>query len=246
MQSENLDLPIKDGSFPYAVVLGSDGLDDSFGEDKNLVNFYIQLLKMAYTETFEKTKETVDADLPILSKRGSQDDMSISLIWDENAVDYAVNELTEWQLNTVIGELNQNKARIHKFHKERKSLIDARKDNPKAAIDYDYAVKEILSAIEVRKKLIERYNALAKELNSENPKTFTDDIPYEKVIPVPDPIDPVATIEQETTEDVKPSSEKQVSSTSYHQRFRSKVHKGLLGKKKKNLYRKAKKRNKRR
>lgn len=235
-----------DGSFPYAVVLGSDGLDDSFGEDKNLVNFYIQLLKMAYTEPFEKTKETVDADLPILSKRGSQDDMSISLVWDETAVDYAVKELTEWQLNTVIGELNQNKARIHKFHKERKSLIDVRKDNPKAAIDYDYAVKEILSAIEVRKKLIERYNTLSKELNSENPKTFTDDIPYDKVIPVPEPIEPEAIIEQETTGDVKPYSEKQVSSTSYHQGYRSKVHKGLLGKKKKNLFRKAKKRNKRR
>jgi len=235
-----------DGSFPYAVILGSDGLDDSFGEDKNLVNFYIQLLKMAFTEPFDKTKETVDADLPILSKRGSQDDMSISVIWDEKVSDYAVKELTEWQLNTIIGELNQNKARIHKFHKERRLLIDVRKDNPKAAIDYDYAVKEIISAIKVRKKLIERYNVLSKELNSENPKVFVDDIPYEKVIPTTEQIEPKKVNEQETKDIVKAASDSHVSSSSYYQRYRAKAKKGLLGKKKKNLFRKIKKHNKRR
>ena len=40
-----------------------------------------------------------------------------------------------------------------------------------------------MAAVEIRKRLIERYDTLAKELNEDNPKFFHDDIPYEKVIP---------------------------------------------------------------
>lgn len=172
-----------DGNFPYAVFLGSDGLDDSFGEDKNLINFYIQVLKLAYKSSPENVEDVLAADLPILSKRGSQDDMSIAAIYDENEASSAIQNITEWQLSTTFGELNQNKARIHKFHKERKSLEDVRASNTKAAIDYEYAVKEMMAAIENRKRLIQRYNNLAQELNSTNPALFNDDIPYEKVIP---------------------------------------------------------------
>lgn len=172
-----------DGIYPYAVVLGSDGLDDSFGEDKNLINFYIQLLKLAFQTNKEVVEETLSQDLPILSKRGSQDDMSVASIVDETVMDTAVKELIQWQLNNVMGELNHNKGRIHKFHKERKSLEDVKDSNTKAAIDYEYAIKEILIAIENRKRLIQRYNDLAKELDENNPILFNDDIPYEKVIP---------------------------------------------------------------
>lgn len=172
-----------DGNFPYAVFLGSDGLDDSFGENKNLINFYIQVLKLAYKSSAENVEDVLASDLPILSKRGSQDDMSIAAIYDEEEASSAIQSITEWQLSTTYGELNQNKARIHKFHKERKSLVDAKDSNPKAAIDYDYAVKEIMAAIENRKRLIQRYNDLAKELNPTDPALFNDDIPYEKVIP---------------------------------------------------------------
>ena len=172
-----------DGNFPFAVFLGSDGLDDSFGEDKNLINFYIQVLKLAYKSSPENVEDVLAADLPILSKRGSQDDMSIAAIYDEKAASNAIRNITEWQLSTILGELNQNKARIHKFHKERKSLEDVRSSNTKAAIDYEYAVKEMMTAIENRKLLIQRYNNLAKELDENNPALFNDDIPYEKVIP---------------------------------------------------------------
>ena len=172
-----------DGGFPFAVFMGSDGLDDSFGEDKNLINFYIQVLKLAYQSGCKEVEAVLESDLPILSKRGSQDDMSVAAIYDDTCSSEALKEVIQWQLTTTLGELNQNKARIHKFHKERKSLLDAKDSNPKAAIDYDYAVKEILAAVDVRKKLIARYNALALELDNENPESFNDDIPYEKVIP---------------------------------------------------------------
>ncbi|MDL2244467.1 protein phosphatase 2C domain-containing protein [Parabacteroides sp. OttesenSCG-928-J18] len=171
-----------DGNFPMAVFLGSDGLDDSFGEDKNLINFYIQVLKLAYKAGADEVKDTLEKDLPTLSKRGSQDDMSVACIYDETLSDIAIKELVEWQLHIIRDELNQNKIRIHKFHKERKSLMDVKNENSKAIIDYKYAVKEIKSAISIREVLIKRFNVLAIELNSDNPKMFEDDIPYEKVL----------------------------------------------------------------
>ena len=227
-----------DGHFPYAVLLGSDGLDDSFGEDKNLINFYIQLLKMAFTTGLDKTKETVDADLPILSKRGSQDDMSVSVIWDESA-GYAVHEMTEWQLSITNGELNQNKARIHKFHKERKSLECVKDSNTKALIDYEYAVKEISAAIEIRKKLIDRFNSLAREMDSENPKLFVDDIPYEKVI-VNHTVHDSQVIEagRETSEPEKSKDGQKIEVKPYNKKKSFLSHKRGLALKKKSIYRK--------
>lgn len=197
-----------DGDFPFAVFLGSDGLDDSFGEDKNLINFYIQVLKLAYKSDPKNVENVLSSDLSILSKRGSQDDMSISAIYDDTKADIAIRNMTEWQLSTTLGELNQNKARIHKFHKERKSLEDVKTTNTKAAIDYEYAVKEMMAAIENRKRLIQRYNDLAKELDENNPVLFNDDIPYEKVIPQPSG---TITPEEPATEP-KSSSEKKDSS----------------------------------
>lgn len=197
-----------DGDFPFAVFLGSDGLDDSFGEDKNLINFYIQVLKLAYKSDPKNVENVLSSDLSILSKRGSQDDMSISAIYDDTKADIAIRNITEWQLSTTLGELNQNKARIHKFHKERKSLEDVKTTNTKAAIDYEYAVKEMMAAIENRKRLIQRYNDLAKELDENNPVLFNDDIPYEKVIPQPS----VTITPEEPATEPKSSSEKKDSS----------------------------------
>ena len=197
-----------DGDFPFAVFLGSDGLDDSFGEDKNLINFYIQVLKLAYKSGPKNVENVLSSDLSILSKRGSQDDMSISAIYDDTKADIAIRNITEWQLSTTLGELNQNKARIHKFHKERKSLEDVKTTNTKAAIDYEYAVKEMMAAIENRKRLIQRYNDLAKELDENNPVLFNDDIPYEKVIPQPS----VTITPEEPATEHKSSSEKKDSS----------------------------------
>lgn len=205
-----------DGGFPYAVFMGSDGLDDSFGEDKNLINFYIQVLKLAYKSNPTNVEDVLASDLPVLSKRGSQDDMSIAAVYNELEANSAIKEITEWQLANTLGELNQNKARIHKFHKERKSLVDAKDTNPKAAIDYDYAVKEIKSAVEIRKRLIERYDTLAKELNEDNPKLFLDDIPYEKVIPQPTLSDTSAQKETETSISENPNKSPKLPDAGSH------------------------------
>lgn len=168
--------------------------------------------------------------------------MSIAAIYDENEASGAIQNITEWQLSTTFGELNQNKARIHKFHKERKSLEDVRASNTKAAIDYEYAVKEMMAAIENRKRLIQRYNDLARELNSTNPALFNDDIPYEKVIPSSS----ITKVPEKDSTEISPTEKTKETSSYIHcgryRRFRDKRGNKL----KRNLFRnKNKRKNKR-
>ena len=70
-------------SAPAAIFLGSDGIDDSFGEEENLYNFYVQLAKGFSQDGHETTVKDLELSLPVLSKRGSQDDMSVAGIYDD-------------------------------------------------------------------------------------------------------------------------------------------------------------------
>ena len=91
-------------SFPIAVFMGSDGIDDSFGEEENLYNFYIQLAKGFAKDGYDATIADLTATLPILSKRGSQDDMSVAGWYNER-----IDDMYETLINQQIGTLSRRK-----------------------------------------------------------------------------------------------------------------------------------------
>ena len=67
--------------FPIAIFLGSDGIDDSFPANNNglhLGRFYTSVLKNFLTEGHEKGKTDLLNMLPLLTKKGSGDDVSIA------------------------------------------------------------------------------------------------------------------------------------------------------------------------
>jgi serine/threonine protein phosphatase PrpC len=63
---------------PVAIFLGSDGIDNSWGTEQALHNFYIEVLKHC-TSAEDVTRDLAEA-LPQLSQAGSQDDMSVATI----------------------------------------------------------------------------------------------------------------------------------------------------------------------
>ena len=85
---------------PVAIFLGSDGIDDSFGEEENLYNFYVQLAKGFVREGYDATVSDLEQTLPVLSKRGSQDDMSVAGICDGRLL-IMESELVGWQNNIL-------------------------------------------------------------------------------------------------------------------------------------------------
>lgn len=82
---------------PVAIFLGSDGIDDSFGEEENLYNFYIQLAKGFSQDGHEATVRDLKQSLPVLSKRGSQDDMSAAGIYDSRILSL-LPDLVHWKV----------------------------------------------------------------------------------------------------------------------------------------------------
>ncbi len=93
---------------PVAIFLGSDGIDDSFGEEENLYNFYLQLAKGFSHEGHEATVKDLEQSLPVLSKRGSQDDMSVAGIYDSR-IQSLLPHLVQWQVSRLEAKMDELK-----------------------------------------------------------------------------------------------------------------------------------------
>lgn len=153
------------GQYPIAMILGSDGMDDSFGAEENQANFYVQILKSIAKSGIEETLSDIESTLPQLSKIGSQDDMSIAMVFDAEKVSMAFPKLIEWQISNVKRQIDEESSKIEKANKIQQSLESEEPLTKQAMIDLHYANSDEKKAIEARTKLQERLDALQEELS---------------------------------------------------------------------------------
>jgi len=163
-----------DGQFPMVVFLGSDGMDDSFGEDANLVNFYIQMVKMLVTEGKEATIKSIESDLPQLSKIGSKDDMSVAFVYNLDELKSHITDFIQYQINIVKDSIHQTDERIQKLELKVNSITSV--PDEKTRIDLDYARQDIEQANESRTKLLYKHDVLMQQLS----KVISNTINYGK------------------------------------------------------------------
>lgn len=71
---------------PLAVFCGTDGIDDSYANSEELYDLYRSILKIFLEHGNEVVKKEIEEYLPVLTKRGSGDDVSIGLIVDSSSV----------------------------------------------------------------------------------------------------------------------------------------------------------------
>lgn len=109
-----------DGGFPVALFMGSDGVDDSYGDGDGLTRFYLNILRGLLKEGPEAVHDSLVQSLPIISKRGSQDDMSVAFIYDEKVFKEHVLNLTRAQITELERQVTENERQI----KAQKSTID--------------------------------------------------------------------------------------------------------------------------
>lgn len=152
------------GQFPIAVILGSDGIDDSFGSEENQANFYVQILKSIAKSGLDATLSEIETTLPQLSKIGSQDDMSIAMIYDADKVKSTIPKMIEWQIANVKRAIAEETEKIEKANKIQQSLESVECPTRQNMIDLQYANADEKRAIEAQTKLKSRLDALLKEL----------------------------------------------------------------------------------
>lgn len=170
-----------DGDFPAAVFLGSDGIDDSYGDGERLHGFYLNVLRMLVSEGDESVHKSLEESLPIISKRGSRDDMSVAFVYDETTVKEHTCNLTKKQIGMLDLEFAElkDKARAKKrtvdeyageYERKRASLRKCDTNNvefkscEKLRIDLKYAnseYKSLLAQLEsIKKQAVSLYDFL--------------------------------------------------------------------------------------
>lgn len=152
------------GNHPIAVFLGSDGLDDSYGDGDNLTNFYIQLFKIIIKGGKEKAEKELKRSLPIISQRGSKDDMSVACVYDEEALHAKFFILTDYQQAKLSEQFNAIEDKINILNEKIESFGDVEKLDKSQQINFTYAQKDLDKAKEQAKRIKTRMSILKGEI----------------------------------------------------------------------------------
>ena len=173
-----------DGSFPRAVFLGSDGMDDSYGDGDNLYNFYTQLFKIIIRKGNEKALDELKKSLPIISKRGSKDDMSVACVYDDTALSAMFFALTDYQGKMLDEQFAQVGEKVLQLTKKIEDLGNPEKLEKKDQIELEYAKKDLTrvadQAVRIKKRMavlkgeITKYRNRLKNLDADTSPFETD------------------------------------------------------------------------
>lgn len=185
-----------DGSYPFAIFLGSDGIDDSYGDGEKLHNFYKNILRLLEKEGDVIVHTGLEESLPMISKRGSQDDMSVAFVYDETFLHEGITALTkeqigllELELADICDRLNAKKRTIDELAGDYESKAARLKkgDNSskefkaceKVRINLKYADSDYRSIEKERTAILDQIKSLYEFLG-ETPKDYD----LEEFVPV--------------------------------------------------------------
>ena len=165
-----------DGGFPIAVFLGSDGMDDSFGEENNLVNFYVKVAKSLVTNGHDATFADIQDSLPVLSKRGSQDDMSVACLDNEARLETAMPKFILWQIAVTKAEILAVNRKIEDA-KDRRCRLELKGGRAeKDQIELRYAQNDITRSYTEKQQLVKKMDILLKEYYGDAFVPYQDEV----------------------------------------------------------------------
>ena len=152
-----------DGQFPLAMFLGSDGIDDSYGDGNNLYNFYIQLFKIIIRNGVEKANKELKKSLPVISKMGSKDDMSVACVFDDTNLTASFFKLTQYQKRELESSHKKVEDKIMELNKKIESVVNPEALDRGQRINFEYAQKDLEKAKEKTIKITRKLRFIKGE-----------------------------------------------------------------------------------
>lgn len=144
-----------DGSFPDVVFLGSDGIDDTYGDGDKLTDFYIRLYKEIVSTSQKKAEKVLKEDLPLISKIGSKDDMSIACVYnsnpDRNRQIYLL--MSQWQIGKIHVRTSELEDKIRLLKGKINAAADFESLTESQRIEVQYAKNDLQRALDENDKL---------------------------------------------------------------------------------------------
>lgn len=111
---------------PTAVFIGSDGIDDSYANEEELYALYRSILKIFIEHGDEVGKSEIREYLPVLTKRGSGDDVSMGLIINQKRAK-SISSVFEMQIKVFkLTEELQDKKRKKNIVTEKALRLSSR------------------------------------------------------------------------------------------------------------------------
>jgi len=129
--------------FPRAVFIGSDGIDDTFSLDRDIADFYVKIAQFTIANGAETMARELEASLPVLSKKGSQDDMSVACLIDTQRTSAFMPILVHDQLRNIETAAMEKENTIAKLQRKHDSLSQKNSLTRSEQIELRYAAKEL-------------------------------------------------------------------------------------------------------
>ena len=197
-----------DGEFPVLVFLGSDGIDDSFGETTNMVNFYAQVAKMLAKESPEESMSTIESTLPELSAKGSQDDMSIACVYDNGRLGNVVKQIVHWQQDSVQKSIFTLNGRLVQLLERYNQFESVSKLSKSEQIDLTYTVKELKRTYQNKREQAKKFDKFSAELG-EAMEPYSDEYGFgEQFVLIAE-----KRLSEQVADDIEPTTEQSEPST---------------------------------
>ena len=155
-------------STPVAIFLGSDGIDNSWGTEEALHNFYIEVLKHC-TSVADITRDLAEA-LPQLSQAGSQDDMSVAAIVDKDFLAKNIAQLIRYQIIRCEQDINERKQQKEHLSSQiillkQQALLPENDDNEHFQRDINYHYSQLANVTAAIERLSTRLSRLQSQLH---------------------------------------------------------------------------------
>lgn len=142
---------------PTAVFIGSDGIDDSYANEEELYALYRSILKIFIEHGDEVGKSEIREYLPVLTKRGSGDDVSMGLIINQKRAK-SISSVFEMQIEVFkLTEELQDKKRKKDIVTEKALRLSSRIKKWKDIVE--------MSSEEQREEVVQVNDLIEEERN---------------------------------------------------------------------------------